>query len=235
MKVFSLATWFVFGLCSRQLLGLPNESAAVAAVEAKDADPMTFDADSEIEQSIVEADDADAEEDDAGAEEDDADAEEDDADAEEDDADAEEDDADNNKSSRRNALENTEYIFHKDQKKPFWWRADRPWPVCMATQYSYKDGQWSKKWSWRKTTHCLKQDTKCWFRGVNSGLIYGCLETGIWKGSCWRQVECDSYKYCYIYRNDKNLKCSSKGDIKSRAKECADVKAECGWRTYGGK
>merc|ERR1712168_285375 len=91
MKVFSLATWFVFGLCSRQLLGLPNESGAVAAVEAKDADPMTFDADSEIEQSIVEADDADAEADDA--------------DAEEDDADAEEDDADNNKSSRRNALE----------------------------------------------------------------------------------------------------------------------------------
>merc|ERR1712168_1782003 len=84
MKVFSLATWFMFGLCSRQLLGLPNESGAVAAVEAKDADPMTFDADSEIEQSIVEADDADAEEDDA---------------------DAEEDDADNNKSSRRNALE----------------------------------------------------------------------------------------------------------------------------------
>merc|ERR1712098_630909 len=105
MKVVSLATWFVFGLCSRQLLGLPNESATVAAVEAKDADPMTFDADSEIEQSIVEADDADAEEDDAGAEEDDADAEEDDANAEE-------DDADNNKSSRRNALENTEYIFH---------------------------------------------------------------------------------------------------------------------------
>merc|ERR1712168_855882 len=32
MKVFSLATWFVFGLCSRQLLGLPNESAAVAAI-----------------------------------------------------------------------------------------------------------------------------------------------------------------------------------------------------------
>jgi len=213
MKVFSLATWFVFGLCSRQLLGLPNESAAVAAVEAKDADPMTFDADSEIEQSIVEADDADAEEDDADAEEDDADAEEDDADAEEDDADAEEDDADNNKSSRRNALEN------------------RPvWPVCNTPK------------RWRDTTHCLKQEkkTKCWWKGgkwhgLNSGLNYGCLESGIWKGSCWRQKVCYQHAYCYLYRNGKHLKCSRKGDVKSRAMECADVKAECGWRTYGGK
>jgi len=216
MKVFSLATWFVFGLCSRQLLGLPNESAAVAAVEAKDADPMTFDADSEIEQSIVEADDADAEEDDADAEEDDADAEEDDADAEEDDADAEEDDADNNKSSRQASW----------QQKYMAWKLGRPvWPVCYT------------KWSWRKTTHCLKQEknTKCSVRGENPGLNYGCLESGIWKGSCWRQVECDSYKYCYIYRNDKNLKCSTNGDVKSRATECADNKAECGWRTYGGK
>merc|ERR1712168_265901 len=191
MKVFSLATWFVFGLCSRQLLGLPNESGAVAAVEAKDADPMTFDADSE----------------------------EDDADAEEDDADAEEDDADNNKSSRRNALESW-------QQKYMAWKLGRPvWPVCYT------------KWSWRETTHCLKQEknTKCSVRGENPGLNYGCLESGIWKGSCWRQVECDSYKYCYIYRNDKNLKCSTNGDVKSRATECADNKAECGWRTYGGK
>jgi len=232
MKVFSLATWFVFGLCSRQLLGLPNESAAVAAVEAKDADPMTFDADSEIEQSIVEADDADAEEDDAGAEEDDADAEEDDADAEEDDADAEEDDADNNKSSRRNALESW-------NQKHMAWKLGRPvWPHCMATEWKWHGRK--TKWSWRDTTHCLKQEgkTKCkkyTVNGVDSGLIYGCLETGIWKGSCWRQVDCLSYKYCYIYRNGKNLKCSTNGDVQSRATECADVKAECGWRTYGGK
>jgi len=225
MKVFSLATWFVFGLCSRQLLGLPNESATVAAVEAKDADPMTFDADSEIEQSIVEADDADAEEDDAGAEEDDADAEEDDADAEE-------DDADNNKSSRRNALESW-------NQKHMAWKLGRPvWPHCMATEWKWHGRK--TKWSWRDTTHCLKQEgkTKCkkyTVNGVDSGLIYGCLETGIWKGSCWRQVDCLSYKYCYIYRDGKNLKCSTNGDVQSRATECADNKAECGWRSYGGK
>merc|ERR1719204_124195 len=67
------------------------------------------------------------------------------------------------------------------------------------------------------------------------------LRTHLWVSrnwnleSCWRQVDCLSYKYCYIYRDGKNLKCSTNGDVQSRATECADNKAECGWRSYGGK